>query len=183
MSIKVSLEFSEEDLKYFREAMTKAVTSESTITEAQTIQQVQSICAGIGETKVPDFVKEKIEKLDTLVQMLGDAEWQLPEEERNDIVNSLKYFCKAEDLVPDDLPLLGFLDDAIMIELVLRDLSENVDSYREFCQFRRTEENRRGADAGVTRESWLADKRRQLHSRMRERRSSRRGGRIFSRIF
>lgn len=47
--------------------------------------------------------------------------------------------------------------------------------YKQFSDFRRVEENRRGADASVNRESCLAAKRTVLRSNMRRKR------RLFSR--
>ena len=44
------------------------------------------------------------------------------------------------------------------------------------CAYREREEGRSG-DATITREEWLESKRHELHSRMRSRRSTRRGGR------
>ncbi|MDH3439717.1 MAG: hypothetical protein OEM63_03110, partial [Gammaproteobacteria bacterium] len=69
----------------------------------------------------------------------------------------------------------GFLDDAIYVELVIRELKAEIESYEEFCAFRSTEEARRkaaGEDPHVEREQWLADKRATLHARMRKRRTS-----------
>ncbi len=69
-----------------------------------------------------------------------------------------------------------------MAELVVKDLDPEISAYREFCQFRSAEEQRRanrGLDTNVSREDWLADKRAVLHHRMRERRKARsttRGG-------
>ena len=74
---------------------------------------------------------------------------------------------------------LGFLDDAIYVELIIRELKAEIDSYEEFCQFRNAEEKRRveqGIDPHVEREEWLADKRATLHNTMRKRRASRRSG-------
>lgn len=177
MTIEVALHFSDEDLQFFRDAMKGAIDAASKLDESEIIEKATVLCKQMEETRTPDFVKEKMAKLQKLIAMLSDDEWQLPEEERKDILTSMAYFCEFEDLVPDDIPILGYIDDAIMIELVASDLSENINSYREFCSFRKTEENRRGADANVTRESWLAGKRRELHSAMRARRASR------SRIF
>jgi len=88
----------------------------------------------------------------------------------------LAYFSDPEDLVPDHIPVLGFLDDAIMIELVAEELKDDIEAFEEFCAYREREEGRSG-EGTITREEWLDAKRRELHSRMRNRRSKRRGGR------
>jgi len=93
---------------------------------------------------------------------------------------TLAYFTEPEDLIPDHIPGLGFLDDAIMVELVVRELRHEIEAYQDFCEFRVREEMRRGRknEDPVTREEWLRSRRRELHSRMRRRRRSerKRGG-------
>ncbi|HMA30274.1 MAG TPA: hypothetical protein VKT00_00510, partial [Casimicrobiaceae bacterium] len=79
----------------------------------------------------------------------------------------------AQDLVPDNTPLLGLVDDAIMLELVLRELQHELDGYEEFDAYRRSEAPNRdkpGTRRPVSREDWLESKRRALHDRIRERR-------------
>jgi hypothetical protein len=65
------------------------------------------------------------------------------------------------------------------VELILRELKAEIESYEEFCAYRTAEEQRRidrGLDPHVEREAWLADKRATLHARMRRRRRSGGGG-------
>jgi hypothetical protein len=63
-----------------------------------------------------------------------------------------------------------------MIELVAEELKDDIEAFEEFCAYRSREEERTG-DTTITREEWLDSKRRELHSRMRNRRSTRRGRR------
>lgn len=74
---------------------------------------------------------------------------------------------------------MGFLDDAIMIEMVTMELTHENQAYRDFCVFRAAESSRIGEDAmQAERSDWLEERRKQLHSRMRRRRN--RGGGIGS---
>jgi hypothetical protein len=68
------------------------------------------------------------------------------------------------------------LDDAILIELIARELKPELDAFRDFSAFRATEAKRRSLDISeVGREEWLASQRQQLISRMRRRRRGRGG--------
>jgi len=89
------------------------------------------------------------------------------------VLDGLAYVADAQDLVPDNVPLLGLVDDAIMLELVLRELQHELDGYEEFDAYRRDEAPNRdkpGTHRPVSREDWLDSKRRALHERIRERR-------------
>jgi uncharacterized membrane protein YkvA (DUF1232 family) len=45
----------------------------------------------------------------------------------------LAYFSDPEDSGPDHIPVLGFLDDAIMIELVVEELKDNIEAFLASC--------------------------------------------------
>ena len=82
----------------------------------------------------------------------------------------LAYFTEPEDLIPDHIPGLGFLDDAIMIELVVRELRHEIEAYEDFCRYREKIRSEQGRRKGVSRADWLEDRRRDLQTRMRRRR-------------
>jgi uncharacterized membrane protein YkvA (DUF1232 family) len=175
MAFEVKFELTESDLDHFRNVMRQAKSGVSELSEAVILSNAKSLSQDI-KGNVPEFVSERIKKLETLVAMIEDSEWKIPEEERSDVLSALAYFSDPEDLVPDHIPVLGFLDDAIMIELVAEELKDDIEAFEEFCAYRSREEERTG-DTTITREEWLDSKRRELHSRMRNRRSTRRSGR------
>jgi uncharacterized membrane protein YkvA (DUF1232 family) len=175
MAFEVKFELSETDLDHFRDVMHKAQQGAQALSEETILTNAKNISADIKDN-VPEFVRIRIQKLETFVAMIEDAEWKIPEEERVEVLSALAYFSDPEDLVPDHIPVLGFLDDAIMIELVAEEFSEDMDAFAEFCAYRSREEGRTG-DTAITRDEWLDSKRRELHSRIRNRRSTRRSGR------
>lgn len=175
MSFRIEFDLSEKDLEHFQRIMKQARQAADTLSEAQIIDAANALLEKVNTGEAPDFIRERFYKLSTMTAMLRDSEWRLPEEETTRVLNALAYFTEEEDLIPDHIPGLGFLDDAIMVELVVRELQHEIDAYEDFCTFRAREETRRGRDEDeVTREEWLSGRRAELHSRMRRRR---RGGR------
>jgi uncharacterized membrane protein YkvA (DUF1232 family) len=175
MAVEVKFELTESDLDHFRDVMHKAQAGAQKLSEEDILANAKSLSQDII-SNVPEFVRERIQKLETFVAMIEDSEWQIPAEERTELLSALAYFSDPEDLVPDHIPVLGFLDDAIMIELVAEEFKDDVEAFEEFCAYRDREEGRHG-DEAITREEWLESKRHELHSRMKSRRSSRRSGR------
>jgi len=130
----------------------------------------------------PAFVAERLQKLRLLIDMLSDIEWRLPQAEANRVLNALAYFAEPEDLIPDEIPGVGFLDDAIMIELICRELKHEIEAYQDFRDYRQRVRRDSGQNARVRREDWLENRRNELQSRMRRRKRKDRDGNSANRI-
>lgn len=176
MSLDITFTLSDDDLERFQAIIDKARKTLDTDAGEEEIQQAaQKLIDESRQSDLPEFISSRLQKLEVVINMVKDAEWQLSDEERRRVLSALVYFCDPEDIIPDHIPGIGFLDDAIYVEMVVKELQAEIDSYEEFCAFRTQEEKRRkdkGIDPYVDRESWLTDKRAALHSRMRKRRNS-----------
>ena len=68
--------------------------------------------------------------------MRRDTAWPLEPAQAARIDAILEYVFRADDLIPDGVPLVGTLDDALLLELAWPMLADDVDDYRDFCRFR-----------------------------------------------
>ncbi len=175
MSIDITFTLSNDDLKRFEEIVSR---SKEALEDDDNAKQVEiaarEMVKQARQVDLPRFIEERIMKLEILINMVSDTEWNLDEKERKVVLSGLAYFCDPNDLIPDHIPGVGFLDDAIYVEIIVQELDAEIRSYSEFFEYRKAEENRRknkGLDIAVGREDWLADKRSVLHSRMRTRRA------------
>ena len=181
----VTFELTDADLQHFRLIMERVLERTGDLSPESVIEKARELLQSVSDVTLPGFVADRLGSLELLLQMLEDAEWDLPPVERRRVLHALSYFCEPEDLIPDDVPALGFFDDAIMIELVVRELRHEIEAYKDFCAFRSREEKRRletGEDQRVTRGDWLDARRRQLHSRMRRRRRKDRWRKVFGKF-
>lgn len=182
MPIQISFELSDSDLEHFRTLMKSAQEKASQFSADVILEKARAVTKEMEHANLPDFVSTRMQSLDTLIAAYEDPEWQMPEDEKAEILTSLAYFSEPHDLVPDNIPGLGYVDDAVMIELAIQDLSQDLDAYEAFNEYRKTEEKRRGADANVNRDSWLDAKRSELRSSLRRSRQNAKRKRVFSRI-
>jgi uncharacterized membrane protein YkvA (DUF1232 family) len=172
--MKITFDLSRSDLEHFKEVLAKARESASDLSARQIIDNASIVLAKVNASGTSDFIRDQMSKLETLIGMVVDEGWGLDEEDRTRIINALTYFSEAEDLIPDHIPGLGFLDDAIVIEIVARELEHEIQAYRDFVVYRAAEACRLGQEAAaLSRADWLEERRQQLHSRMRRRRRNR----------
>ena len=169
MSTRISLTLSNRDLRYFRDAVRRARDAVGVADEDEIIDAIQQVIADIHSNgPLPDFISGRLPALQGLIGMLGDADWQLPARERSRLLAAFVYFCDPEDLIPDHIPGIGYLDDVIMIELLLREMRHVSAAYADFCEARRKFENAPDSDADDVRRR-LGRRRQKLQERMRRR--------------
>lgn len=177
--LKITFELSEKDLKHFQKLMSEAKSVRKQLGEAEICARAEQLLADVRAAKTPEFILDRMQHLRSMIDMVRDVDFAMSAADKARVLTALAYFADPADLIPDHVPGLGFLDDAIMVELVTRELKHELTAYEEFCALREREEARLGkGKVKVDRAAFLEEKRRQVFERMRERRSreSRRGG-------
>ena len=171
MSVSITIDLSDQDLEHFHDAMKAAKSTAAAKSEQEVVEAAGKLLLEAQKAKVPDFISERLVKLDALIAMVRDEGWALGEEDRKRVLSALVYFADPTDVIPDHVPVLGFLDDAIMIELCVRELRHEIEAYDDFCDYRQNEAVRRGEEpAKVARAEWLVGRREELQDRMHRRR-------------
>jgi len=164
--LRVSFELDDEDLKHFRLIMQEARKAASRMAPEDIVAAADELLNDIAVSNKAGFIRDRINKLRLLIRMLTDIEWRLPHEEAARVLNALAYFTEPDDLIPDHIPGLGFLDDAIMVELVVRELKHEIEAFQDFCDFRDRDTSPRGRKTSAKRDELQARmRRRREHSR------------------
>ena len=171
MSLQISFVLTDRDLQFFRNALRQ---SREAVKDAEDTEIIEAIHAVLEEIRandpLPDFVGKRIPELESLISMLTDDEWQLPASDRERLLATFVYFADPEDILHDDIPVIGYLDDVIIIELVARELQHVREAYDDFCSFREKYESEHGeSEDAVIRRDRIDRRRQQLHQRMRRR--------------
>jgi uncharacterized membrane protein YkvA (DUF1232 family) len=167
MPYRLTIELSDRDLRHFRRELQRSRDSVSIADDDEILAAASEFITRLRQSELPDFVTERLTKIETLLAMLTDADWPLAEDERAPVLAALAYACDPEDIIPDEIPGIGLLDDAVMVELVFRELAHQLEAYEDFRRFRRSLPRARG-EQQVARQR-LERRRTQLLARMRRR--------------
>jgi uncharacterized membrane protein YkvA (DUF1232 family) len=171
MSMRFVINLTDRDLGFFRQALRKSRNAIGHADESEIIEAVDAVLQEIkSEEPLPDFVAKRVPELESMMRMLQDDEWELPKRERERLLAAFIYFGDPEDILPDNIPVIGYLDDVIIIELVVREMYHVREAYDDFCKYRDTSGKRikKKLDEASYREH-IAQKRNSLHRRMRRR--------------
>lgn len=172
---RLVIEFDANDLRQLTEIF-RAARSEMGVElkQGDIIAACRELLVNAQRAGAPNFVMSRLTRLEELVAMVEDPDWQLPQEDISRVINALAYFANANDLIPDNVPGLGYLDDAVMVDLVVRELSSEIHAFQDFCSYREAEGQKRSAAGDkrpVTRLDWLAYQRKKADVERKEARS------------
>ena len=103
--MRLTFELSDRDLGYFRDALRASRRAVRDAEESEIIEAIRDVLEDIRSNEpLPDFVSKRIPQLESLIQMLTDEEWRLPEADRERLLATFVYFGDPEDILPDDVP-------------------------------------------------------------------------------
>ena len=175
MSLAITIELGDADLQHFIDAMQRSQQESKNLSAKQVTEAASRLLVDGHANKLPQFIADRLQKLDSMIAMVNDEGFALPDEDRQRVLACLTYFANPQDIIPDNVPVLGFLDDAIMIELCVKELQHEVEAYEDFIVYRNDEARRRGVDPATLkteRVEWAEARRVELLSRMKSRRMS-----------
>ena len=89
----------------------KVLSAEVVMDESQIINQVKEAISKLSSFKQEKFVVKHIERLEEMVNMLVDKKWNMPKHDKKYVLAAMSYFVEENDIIPDNIPVVGLLDD------------------------------------------------------------------------
>jgi len=140
---KVTFSLDEEDVKYFHTLYKKAKRGAKEQSSEEIIREARGIVKEVrANKKTPRFVIDAIDVLADLTDLVQDEEYAAPKKVRDAVLAAIAYFSNPDDLISDSIPVLGFLDDAIMIKFIEDEFQHELWGYRKFRKLRDSSEQR-----------------------------------------
>ena len=145
------------DLERFNQLLARLGRKQAPLACDQLVTAARELTAAATDSAAPACILQRLKWAETAAQMVADRGWEPVNEALEPTHLILGYVRDHEDLIPDWLPQVGRLDDAIVIDTAWPGLASEVDCYVDFRRLRHVEAALRGcADTGFrfTRADW-----------------------------
>jgi len=106
----------------------------------------------------PPFVQSRMRSLMRLEALAEDSDWEPSQELRRQVRVLKDYRLDDAKLISDGLAVVGLLDDAVLVDVSLQLLHDELGNYEDFCRFRKVAAEFAGiteSETGLTRSQWL----------------------------
>ncbi len=112
------------------------------------------------------FIKVRMRRAGELRAAARDRQWERSPERVDDVRDLLDYLDAGVGLIPNHIPVIGLLDDAILVDVAMDRLRGELDDYADFCRYRIAEAASRGVAVeavAVDRAQWFEERQREHH--------------------
>ena len=86
---------------------------------------------------IPDSLEGLWQDIKLLYSMISDVargRYRLPHRTIGAIAFTLLYFVNPFDLIPDIIPMVGYIDDAFVVSLCIKFIATDLEMYRKWVQ-------------------------------------------------
>lgn len=134
--VLLGVDLSASRLAAFNEALFEAAPGAGAVDAEAIARAARGVLAEARDGAHP-FVRERMALVPEVLAMMADEDWCLGDRPRRQLRALGHYVRNPDDLIPDDLPLIGLLDDAILVDRCVGDLQHELADWRDFRDFRR----------------------------------------------
>lgn len=100
------------------------------------IVQAKKEIAKIRTGNADLYILNQINNLEAMMSMVEDKVWNIKKVNMEKINATIKYFVDEDDVIPDNIPGIGYLDDCIIIDSTMDDVCEELAEFEDFCRTR-----------------------------------------------
>jgi len=80
------------------------------------------------------FIRKMLHQLKLFYQMVFDRRFHFTGKNRYIMLGALLYFMIPFDLLSDFIPVLGYIDDAMIVKLAWKSAKQEIDNYHKFLE-------------------------------------------------
>lgn len=124
-------------------------------------KEIANIRAGNSD----GYILSQVNNLEAMIAMVEDKVWKIKKVNMEKINATIKYFVDDDDVIPDNIPGIGYLDDCIIIDSTMDEVCDELMEFQDFSRTRLVY----ARDEEFTFEDWGKIKDQEATSRVRNR--------------
>lgn len=153
-----SIELNEGALQRFNSVATALVPEFTPITMDQFAGACRRALRAAAAGAQSPFIRVRLRRAAELRGALADPAWNMSPELRVRIADLVAYMDDV-GLIANDVPVIGRLDEALLIDVAMDALRAELDDYAAFCRYRDNEAAHSGtAASAITRAQWQEER-------------------------
>lgn len=145
------------DIERFNQLLVRLGRQQAPLDRDQVVTAARELCECSNRTVEPPSIHERMQRVEAAARMVDDPNWQPANDAGETARLVIDYAQGSDDLIPDWVPKVGRLDDAIVVDAAWPRLVEEIESYLDFCRVREAEADQRDcstARLGFNRADW-----------------------------
>lgn len=161
-----SLELHEDKLRRFNELLQRVAPDQPLFNADQIAGAARRVLRASMKGQESAFIKVRMRRAGEIRAAMEDPQWNIPPKLLGPMRDILAYIDDdRQALIPNNVPVVGQLDDAILVDAAMERLRGELDDYADFCRYRTAEAASLGVDASevrVERQRWYDDRQQEL---------------------
>ena len=161
-----SLELREEKLRRFNEVLQRVAPGKPEFNADQIAGAARRVLRAAMKGQESTFIKVRMRRAGEIRAALDDAQWDVAAKSERAMREIVAYLDEgAAALIENDVPVVGLLDDAILVDAAMDTLRGELDDYADFCRYRVGEAARLGLPPDlveIKRERWHDERQQEL---------------------
>lgn len=170
----VAVDFTDSDLRRFNDCAAQVAPGTPALEAPQIAGAARRLSRAVGAGAESRFIRTRMRRAGEIRALLDDPAWNHEPHLGERMRALVAYMDGAPGLVPDDIPVIGGLDDALLVDLAMEGLRGELDEYADFCRYRVGEAARLGvapAAVPISRAAWQVERAEELRLERQMRRA------------
>lgn len=146
------------DVERFNNLLLRLGRRQAPLDRDQVVTAARELCDSSVLAAEPPSIRERMRRLETAALMIDDPDWDAANEAAHAARLVIDYARGSDHLIPDWVPTVGRLDDAIVLDAAWPRLAGEIESYLDFCRLRALAAGP-GASSGFRSADWAQARR------------------------
>ncbi len=109
-----------------KEHFNKFIQEHGSNVDVKDVIEAKKKIAEVRESINDGYILDQVNSLESMLAMVEDKVWKINTANLEKINGTIKYFVDDDDIIPDNIPGIGYLDDCIIIDATMDEVCDEL---------------------------------------------------------